>query len=310
MVKLSIVVAAYNHEKYIEKTIQSIRDQIVDFEYEVIIGEDCSTDKTRNILKRIQKNCPDNFRFYYREKNLGAEKNFRDLYSKMRGEYFIVLEGDDYWIYPYKLQRQVDFLEKNREYIAYGHDVIVVDKDSIKTEYQYPSCKKTEYSLKDFSVSILPGQTATILSRNYFLDKKIDKSILNVDYYAGDRRRAFLLAANGKVYCSQHKWSAYRYIFHEGNSYSANISESEKTHAMDIELSKAMIKYAKNNNNSMAQRVAEAKYISSLYSMKKFMNSIEYYSIIKKFFECKYKKYIIYHFIRIRFLKSKEKEVK
>lgn len=223
MCDISIIIAVYNHEKYIEKAINSVLLQEVSCSYEVLIGEDCSTDRSREILKKMK--LPDNFHIFYRETNYGPKRNFIDLYERMSGKYFIVLEGDDYWLYPGKLQEEYDFLEKNKDYLAVAHNTVVVGRDNEEINVNYPECKSNIYDYKEFEKGLLPGQTTTILCRNYYKQKIFDYEVNTENYPAGDRVRAFLLIANGKVYCIQKKWSAYRYIITSGSSFSATYVE-------------------------------------------------------------------------------------
>lgn len=299
MIKLSIIVPVYNHEKYIEQAIRSILQQKVKFNYEVIIGEDCSKDKSKDILKCLEKECPSNFQFYYREKNMGARRNIRDLYSRMCGEYFIVLEGDDYWIDSEKLQKQVDFLDSNKEYIACAHRVKVVDKDSNELHVKYPECEKREYSIFDYENLTFPGQTSTVMSRNYITYDLFDTSLLNVKYYAGDQRKYFMLAANGRVYCFPNYWSAYRYNNMSGDSFSAKIHESIDIYQQDIAFRKALIKYSIKIGNSDARKVAEALYILSVYGYVKYAHLESGNQILyDEFVHCKYKVHIVLFLIK------------
>ncbi len=219
MVDISIIVAVYNHGPYIETAIRSILMQKTDFTYEVLIGEDCSTDNSRNVLQTLEQETPDNFHYYYREKNLGVVENFTDLYSRMKGRYFIVLEGDDYWTDPRKLQVQYDFLETHPEYIAVAHNCEVVNINGEPIKYDYPECKDEEYTLKHFLKGILPGQTTTKLMRNYYLQNLIPGKDFDVGNYPGDQKNAFLLSVNGKVFCMQRKMSAYRLVVKGGSNY-------------------------------------------------------------------------------------------
>lgn len=221
MCDISIIVPVYNHEKYIEQAIQSILMQKVKLSYEVLIGEDCSTDKSREVLKKIEPNLPKNFHIYYRNHNFGAKKNINDLYSKMKGRYFIVLEGDDFWNYEYKLQKQYDFLENNKDYIAVAHRTQVVGKSGEKLNFEYPECHHNIYREIDFLNGKMAGQTATILCRNYISLKLFDFNVNVGEYKAGDRVKLFLLYSHGKIKCIQKKWSSYRYVLAGGSSYCA-----------------------------------------------------------------------------------------
>ena len=228
MIDVSIVVAVYNHENYIKQALDGILMQKVNFEYEVLIGEDCSTDNSRNILKELESELPANFHIFFREKNYGALGNFLDLYHKTNGRYFIALEADDYWTYNLKLQKQFDFLENNTDYISVAHNTQVVDKNGNPVSYNYAECKQEDYSFDDFLKGILPGQTTTKLTRNYYKYHIIKGSNLDVGEYPGDQREAFLLCVNGKVRCIQEKWSAYRMVIKGGSSYTATCCYDEE----------------------------------------------------------------------------------
>lgn len=218
---LSIIVLVYNQAEYVEETLNSIQEQNVSFDFEVYIGEDCSTDRSREVLRNYQVKAPDNFHFIYREKNMGVKENLVDLCARTNGKYVTLIEGDDYWINRNKLQFQVDFLESHSDYIAIAHNVFVINHAGKKLPYRYQTeCHHTNYTLKDFRKYLLPGQTATIVYRNIYKDNEINQCCYT-DGYPIDRRIAFILASWGKVYCVQEKWSAYRHNLLFGDSFSS-----------------------------------------------------------------------------------------
>ncbi len=109
--KVSVLMITYNHEQYIEQAVRSVMMQETDFDYELVIGEDCSTDRTREIVLRLKEEFPDKIRLLLPEKNLGMIPNFVATYEACRGEYIALCEGDDYWTHPKKLQIQVDYMK-------------------------------------------------------------------------------------------------------------------------------------------------------------------------------------------------------
>ena len=113
---VSVGIFTYNQEKYIAQTIESVLIQKCNFDYEILIGEDCSTDGTLKICKEYADKYPDKIKLFAREKNLGLIKNYFDILEKCQGKYIAQCAGDDYWIDEYKLQKQFDFLESNEEY--------------------------------------------------------------------------------------------------------------------------------------------------------------------------------------------------
>lgn len=125
--KVSVALITYNHERYIEQAVQSALDQDTRFQYEVVVGEDCSTDRTRQILVEMQARNPERLRLLLYPKNLGlmGKKNMAEVLANCTGEYVVFLEGDDYWISRQKLQKQVDYMEGHPECAGCFHDVLV-----------------------------------------------------------------------------------------------------------------------------------------------------------------------------------------
>ncbi|MBN3896817.1 MAG: glycosyltransferase [Nostoc sp. NOS(2021)] len=128
--KVSILMTTYNHEYYIAQAIESVLMQQVNFEYEVVIGEDYSTDNTRQIVIDYQKNYPEKIRLLLPDKNLGMHQNFMNTLQACQGQYIAALEGDDYWTSSEKLQKQVDFLDKNLDFAICFHNVLVFWQDN------------------------------------------------------------------------------------------------------------------------------------------------------------------------------------
>lgn len=113
---VSVCMITYNHEKYISQAIEGVLMQEAFFNIELIIADDCSTDKTLQICRYYQKKHPDIVRIINRKANLGVIPNFIDCLKASTGKYIALCEGDDYWIDPLKIQKQVLFLEANQEY--------------------------------------------------------------------------------------------------------------------------------------------------------------------------------------------------
>lgn len=110
---VSICCITYNHVDYIERALDGFLMQKTDFDFEILIHDDCSTDGTIEILKRYKEQYPDMIQVIYEKENQYSKGTllFQDiLYPKSRGEYIAICEGDDYWIDPLKLQKQIDYL--------------------------------------------------------------------------------------------------------------------------------------------------------------------------------------------------------
>lgn len=126
--KVSVCVVTYNHEKYIEKCLQSIVGQETDFDFEVIVGEDCSTDSTRAIVQRFVEEYPEIVRPIFHVENVGGTKNYLAVHAAARGDYIAHMDGDDYAL-PGKLQKQADFLDQNMNCSFVAHPVHLVSED-------------------------------------------------------------------------------------------------------------------------------------------------------------------------------------
>lgn len=113
---LSVCLITYNHVNYIKEAIDGVLMQKVNFYWELIIADDYSTDGTREILLEYKEKYPDIIRLILQDQNVGPAKNWDDLIKAPKSKYIAYFEGDDYWIDPNKLQKQVFFLEENEEY--------------------------------------------------------------------------------------------------------------------------------------------------------------------------------------------------
>ncbi len=111
LIKISVIVTSYNHEKYIRQCIDSILMQ-KDVNFELIIGDDCSADNTRNILEEYKKNYPKIINLLSKTENLGVTKNIKRCLNAVKGEYVAFCEGDDYWTDPLKLLKQSNYLKE------------------------------------------------------------------------------------------------------------------------------------------------------------------------------------------------------
>lgn len=122
-ITVSIAILAYNHEKYIKRALESVLSQKTNFIFEIVIGEDSSTDKTRNIVLEYKKKYPEIIKVILHVENVGGSRNYCDVIEKCEGKYIALLESDDYWTDDTRIQRQVDFLEQKLEFIAVSHVV-------------------------------------------------------------------------------------------------------------------------------------------------------------------------------------------
>ncbi len=123
---VSVFCMVYNHEKYIEKCLDSLLFQKCDFNYSIVLGEDCSTDNSREIILNYAEKYPGKFILLLHNENIGAQKNQEKILFNCKGKYIALCEGDDYWTDQLKLQKQVDFLEANEDFSICFHPVKIL----------------------------------------------------------------------------------------------------------------------------------------------------------------------------------------
>jgi glycosyltransferase involved in cell wall biosynthesis len=123
---VAVLMIAYNHEKYIREAIEGVLMQRGEFDLRLVIGEDCGSDKTREICERYAAGNPAVIHLLPSDRNHGVQKNFlRVLRECLRSDYVALCEGDDKWTDPRKLSHQVEFLDSERDFAAHAHNVTV-----------------------------------------------------------------------------------------------------------------------------------------------------------------------------------------
>lgn len=130
---ITVFLFSYNHSSFIEQAVDSILAQVTSFSFKIIICDDCSSDTTQSIIKKYKKNFPDKISLILRKKNLGYQKSILSALKESETKYAAILEGDDFWTEPNKLQRQVDFLENNPDVSLCTHWVKTKDESGKKT---------------------------------------------------------------------------------------------------------------------------------------------------------------------------------
>jgi len=177
-VKLSVLIVTYNHERFIAQALDSVLMQVVDFDYEIVIGEDCSTDRTREIVIEYQKRYPCKIRLLLNEINIGGARNYIRAYEACEGKYIANLDGDDYWTSPDKLQEQVDFMDNNPAFVmCFTNSNIVDEHDNIVKEDRIGEDRRKNLSQMEIVSGLVPPSN-TIVFKN--------KAVINIPdvYYA------------------------------------------------------------------------------------------------------------------------------
>ncbi len=147
MNKVGIHCITYNHEKYIEDALKSFVNQRTQFEFKVYISDDASTDATQEIIKEYAAKYPDIIAPIFHKKNIGSFENFIFNFKRIKAEYVCICDGDDYWIDNDKLQKQVDFMDKNQDCSICFSPTKVIFEDKSSEDFIYPDQK---FFQKDF----------------------------------------------------------------------------------------------------------------------------------------------------------------
>ena len=176
------------------------------FDYEIVIGEDCSTDRTREIVINYQKRYPDKIKLLLSKENKGITHNFIQTTNACRGQYIALCEGDDYWTEPSKLQKQVDFLDANPEFSMCAHGVMVKYEDGRKGDENFKKLDTDVYFIEDVIRERLFATNSLLFRRNSISELP--------EWFGGiisaDRALLILVASKGRIKYLNEAMGVYR----------------------------------------------------------------------------------------------------
>jgi glycosyltransferase involved in cell wall biosynthesis len=205
-VKVSVCMVTYNQDRYIAQAVESALMQETNFPFEIVIGEDCSTDSTRAIVEELAIGRPDVIRLRLAEKNQGAKRNFVGTFADCRGQYVTILEGDDYYTSPHKLQLQADALDAHPDWAICFHPARCLYEDGLHGPEKYPAdWQKPEATIHDLLAANFMA-TAGVMFRNRLWE--MPDWFLQSDL--GDWPLHILNAAHGNVGFLRDVMSVYR----------------------------------------------------------------------------------------------------
>ncbi len=234
---ISVIVITYNQSRYLKQTLASIFNQNIKEDFELIIADDASSDTTQNIIREYSEKYPNVVNAILRKKNIGAQNNFFNALNKARGLYVALCEGDDYWLDNNKLQTQIDFLEKNRNYIIHSGNAKIVSDDKILNGSLVGIYNKPKsYTIRSLA-TLNPLYTCTIMFRNIKFNKEMQKYLERKDLFFGDWSLyiALLQQSGLKAYKDTQVYSAYRK--HDKGIYTSmshvKVMERCSTHLVD-----------------------------------------------------------------------------
>lgn len=277
-IKVSIRCFAYNHERFIRQCLEGFVMQKADFRFEAIVHDDASTDNTAAIIREYAEKYPDIIKPIYETENQYSKHDgslTRIMNAHTRGKYVAMCEGDDYWTDPYKIQKQVDFLESHPDYVMcssrfdkYWQESGVLEEDPDK------DFEGADYDLQNLIGGKWLTQTLTVMYR---------RSALDLKHYARygmslDMILFYELLKHGKGYCFPEVMGVYRY--HEGGVW----SEVSQNHRRLIEF-KARLAIYRVEQNEMAARFILyqfAKAMSRMWMLQQWRLMMNVWGILKK----------------------------
>lgn len=211
---VSVVVVTYNHAEFLEEALSSIFAQKTTYSFEVIVGDDASSDGTREIIRTFDAEYPGRMTIIFQESNIGPTKNLQACLAIARGEYISFLEGDDYWLVDTKLQTAVDFLIENQEFIAFNGRNTVVDKYSNPMTWAYSETGRSStgrYNLDDFMDDRYAGLVSGLVARNTISNQ--DKAIIGSAHkFIFDITLNLIFCLKGDIYISHEQQVAHRVV--------------------------------------------------------------------------------------------------
>jgi len=223
---VSVLMLTYNQEDYIAQAIESVLAQKTNFNFQLVIGEDCSTDGTSEICRKYKNRFPEKIILLLSNANLGLGRNFMRTFNACEGKYLAICEGDDFWIHPSKLQLQVDFLEKNPEFSICFHRIMNYFPEDGSKSLSNPSQKRVT-GIVDLSRKNFISNVSCMYRNKLFELPEWFSKISTYDY-----AMHMLNAQFGKIAYIPKIMAVYRQ--HKNAIWSRNLPEKKFQIAMDV----------------------------------------------------------------------------
>ncbi|MCR4623439.1 MAG: glycosyltransferase [Alphaproteobacteria bacterium] len=207
MANITIIMPSYNRGEYIAEALDSVFMQETNYDYQIIVADDCSTDKSVEIVKQYQKKYPNKIILLTSEKNQKLYRNILRAYEITKTDYFCVLDPDDFWIDKHKIQRALDFLEKNKEFTIYSTDTDILTPDGKRKRYLGAE-QSTDSDFNDYlNNKAVLGHTTGSIFRNVIFKNGIPEKMKNLECssqevsFRGDSFRNIIHLHEGKAHC-------------------------------------------------------------------------------------------------------------
>lgn len=228
-VKVSVLVMTHNHEAFIEQALDSVLMQETTFRFEVLISEDCSTDRTRDIVLQYRDRHSDKIRLLLSEINLRTNYVVVRGLLAAKGQYVALLDGDDYWTDPHKLQIQSEFLDNHSECALCFHNALVIHEDQFQEPWYWTTPDQARITdIRDLWMGNYIATCSAMLRRNVVQDYP---SWYDAMFPITDWPLYLMFAEHGRIGYIPRAMGVYRY--HRGGLYSS-LSDVEKVQKMKV----------------------------------------------------------------------------
>jgi glycosyltransferase involved in cell wall biosynthesis len=183
-IMVSVIMLTFQHENYIKQAIEGVLMQQCNFKIELMIVNDCSSDKTAKIIQYIIQNDTraSIIKYHKHQKNIGANANLEFAINQTKSKYIAICEGDDYWTDPFKLQKQVDFLEDNSNIVVCGTTASTLTKNNELIPSGALLQQQVTYFTKAQIMRNNPFYTCTVVFKNSTIPTKLLRGFYAPDW--------------------------------------------------------------------------------------------------------------------------------
>lgn len=281
---ITVVIVSYNHERFIEKAINSVLAQKTQFPFEICIADDGSTDNTPSIIESYERNHPEIIRNFSSKQNVGLISNIRNIYLNISSHYIALLDGDDEWTNPLKLQSQVTFLNEHNHLTGCFHDVSIVNRDQFLESYDNKHLFETYhqkhqyrqlYELNDaINRKIIP--TSSLMFRKSALS--IDIFDLNWPQYSFSWRLICHILKSGNIGFLNEVWAVY-------NNHKTGITKTSNL----IKFKQSTIHWFKNLLNDPVCKDYQKQIILAIFKEYEYLFHLNEFKKMKLIHKLKFK---------------------
>ena len=258
---VSVIMITYGHEKFIRQALESILLQNCNFQIEIILANDCSPDSTDKIIQEILKTNKNAgwIRYFNHSKNLGMMPNFIQALENCKGKYIALCDGDDYWTDSQKLQKQVDFLESNPNYVLTFHKISILKTDGTIVNDFITKVPDKHETIADLALASNYIHTPSVVFRNCITNYPNELNLSPI----GDYFLYLILSQFGKIKYIQDNMAIYRQGVGVWSSLSTNKITLNSAHCFSL-----IHKYFKSKNNELVSEIFKKRTINSLSSLQ------------------------------------------